>query len=77
MSSPKRADTRYLEPKNGEYMVTVAGLHGKLGTKLKRRLQNADCRATANTLKCAVFAELKVIIDRVTSLTGLPDPRGA
>jgi hypothetical protein len=41
MSSPKRADTRYLELKNGEYMVTVAGLHGKLGTKLKR-LQNAD-----------------------------------
>jgi hypothetical protein len=49
---------------------TVAGPHGKLGTKLKRP-QSADCRATANTLKCAVFAELKVIIDRVTSLTGL------
>jgi hypothetical protein len=35
-------------------MVTVAGPHGKLGTKLKRP-QNADCRATANTLKCAVL----------------------
>jgi hypothetical protein len=47
-------------------MVTVASprvLHGKLGTKLKRLL-NADSRATANIVKWAVFAELKVIIDR-------------
>ena len=38
-------------------------LQGKLGTKLKRPL-NTDSRATANTLKWAVVAELKAIVDR-------------
>ena len=63
---PKHADTRYLELKNGKYRVTVAvprALQGTLGTKLKRPL-NTDSRATANTLKWAVVAELKAIIDR-------------
>jgi hypothetical protein len=67
MARPKHADTRYLELKNGKYRVTVAvprALQGKLGTKLKRPL-NTDSRATANTLKWAVVAELKAIIDRV------------
>ena len=67
MARPKHADTRYLEFKNGKYRVTVAvprALQGKLGTKLKRPL-NTDSRATANTLKWAVVAELKAIIDRV------------
>ena len=66
MARPKHADTRYLELKNGKYRVTVAvprALQGKLGTKLKRPL-NTDSRATANTLKWAVVAELKAIIDR-------------
>ena len=52
--------------KNGKYRVTVAvprALQGTLGTKLKRPL-NTDSRATANTLKWAVVAELKAIIDR-------------
>ena len=66
MARPKHADTRYLELKNGKYRVTVAvprALQGKLGTKLKRPL-NTDSRATANTIKWAVVAELKAIIDR-------------
>jgi hypothetical protein len=66
MARPKHADTRYLELKNGKYRVTVAvprALQGKLGTKLKRPL-NTDSRATANTLKWAVVAQLKAIIDR-------------
>ena len=66
MARPKKADTRYLELKNGKYRVTVAvprALQGALGTKLKRPL-NTDSRATANTLKWAVVAELKAIIDR-------------
>jgi hypothetical protein len=66
MARSKHADTRYLELKNGKYRVTVAvprALQGKLGTKLKRPL-NTDSRATANTVKWAVVAELKAIIDR-------------
>src|ERR1700722_3558749 len=66
MARPKHADTRYLELKNGKYRVTVAvprALQGTLGIKLKRPL-NTDSRATANTLKWAVVAELKAIIDR-------------
>jgi hypothetical protein len=66
MARPKHADTRYLELKNGKYRVTVAvprALQGKLGTKLKRPL-NTNSRATANTLKWAVVAQLKAIIDR-------------
>ena len=66
MAKPKHADTRYLELKNGKYRVTVAvprALQGKLRTKLKRPLKT-DSRATANTLKWAVVAELKAIIDR-------------
>jgi hypothetical protein len=82
MARPKHADTRYLELKNGKYRVTVAvprALQGKLGTKLKRPL-NTDSRATANTLKWAVVAELKTIIDRAgreRPSRGSPDPRGA
>jgi hypothetical protein len=66
MARSKHADTRYLELKNGKYRVTVAvprALQGTLGAKLKRPL-NTDSRATANTLKWAVVAELKAIIDR-------------
>ncbi|MBN9433487.1 MAG: integrase [Bosea sp.] len=72
MGRSSDADRRHLEQHHGQWRVVVAvprGLHGRLGTKLKRSLQT-DSLAVANRLKWPVIAELKALISNASDDSG-------